>query len=160
MKITKQRLKQIIREEIEALTEEECGENDNDCREEARAKAARAAGRDAEYKVHEGAGLNTDEWNDPLPRKRFGMKFIKDEDEEERLTQDITVPFEKAGELAGQAVGLPGRLARGTKKLKNKFSQGYRKGLTKEGTDITSKDFKDMIRAELRAIVSETGGKR
>ena len=167
MKITKQQLKQLkrhIRERRHILSEEhdECAKDDIDCQQEARAKHARdEEGRDAEYKVHEeqrpdvrqdSSGLMQPRYE---PRKRSGKKFIKDEDEFDRVTQDITAPFEKAGELAGQAVGLPGRVARGTKRLKNKFSQGYRKGLTKEETNMTDKRFKDLIRAEIRAAVSE-----
>tara|TARA_R110002020_G_scaffold120179_3_gene273990 strand:+ start:99 stop:500 length:402 start_codon:yes stop_codon:yes gene_type:complete len=132
MKITQQQLKQIIREELENALEED--------------RAARVAAQDR--------------WRETgSTRRAREMKFVPDEDYEEWLAQDIAAPFEKAGELTGQAAATPGKLKRGLKNLKNKFTQGYQKGLAKEGTGMTSKDFKDMIHAELHAIVSESGAK-
>lgn len=81
MKITKQRLKQIIREEIEALTEDECGKNDNDCREKARAKAAREEGRDAKYEVSEARQGGVMMPNSVLKSLGLGDKYMHDDED-------------------------------------------------------------------------------
>jgi len=82
MKITKQRLKQIIREEIEALTEDEdeCRDNDIDCVQKARAKKARdEEGRDAKYEVSEARRGIVMMPNSLLRSLGLGDEFIDDD---------------------------------------------------------------------------------